>query len=304
MRAPRGAPSCTALVVCTEAPPILAGGMITCAVMSTGEAKHRADDTSARIRRLQARLRGLYEGDSPAAHQFRYGLLVFDCVTILFIVATSFVSRSVLVEALDVVFGLLILADFAARLFISRRRLRDLLHPVTWADAAAIVSFLAPLVGEPAGFLRILRSLRLLRSYQLLARLRADFPVFRRNEEVILAVANFAVFLFVMTGFVYETQHLHNPAIGNYVDALYFTVTALTTTGFGDITLPGTTGRLISVVIMIFGVTLFFALARAVLQPSKIRFRCPACGLLRHDVDAVHCKACGTLLNIPNDDLT
>jgi voltage-gated potassium channel len=93
-----------------------------------------------------------------------------------------------------------------------------------------------------------------------------------------------------------------NPAIGNYADALYFTVTALTTTGFGDITLSGTAGRLLSVVIMIFGVTLFFNLARAVLRPAKVRFRCPQCGLLRHDPDAVHCKACGKLLNIPNED--
>ena len=38
---------------------------------------------------------------------------------------------------------------------------------------------------------------------------------------------------------VYETQHWTNPEIRNYVDALYFTVTALTTTGFGGITLRG-----------------------------------------------------------------
>ena len=65
----------------------------------------------------------------------------------------------------------------------------------------------------------------------------------RQHEEIIIAIANFAVFLFVMTGFVYETQHASNPGIRNYADALYFTVTALTTTGFGDITLPGTLGR-------------------------------------------------------------
>lgn len=35
------------------------------------------------------------------------------------------------------------------------------------------------------------------------------------------------VFLFVMTGIVYETQHWTNPEIRTYVDALYFTVTAL-----------------------------------------------------------------------------
>jgi voltage-gated potassium channel len=149
----------------------------------------------------------------------------------------------------------------------------------------------------------IVATLRLLRSYQLLARLRADFNTFRRHEDIIIACANFAVFLFVTTGFVYETQHAHNPGIHNYIDALYFTVAALTTTGFGDITLPGTLGRLISIIIMIFGVTLFFGLARAVLIPNKVRFRCPKCALLRHDPDAVHCKACGEVLNIPNDGL-
>jgi voltage-gated potassium channel len=254
------------------------------------------------LRRAQARIRQLYEGGTPQAHQFRYALLIFDLVTLLFIVTTSFAPRNDVVEMLDVLFGVLMLADFSARLFISRHRLRDLAHPIFWTDVAAIVSFLAPLVGEGAGFLRILRTLRLLRSYQLLNRLRRDFPYFRTNEEIIIAVANFTVFVFVMTGLVYETQHAINPAIGNYADALYFTVTALTTTGFGDITLPGTTGRLISVVIMIFGVTLFFRLASAVLRPNKVRFACPACGLLRHDPDAVHCKACGELLNIPNED--
>jgi voltage-gated potassium channel len=253
------------------------------------------------LNRLQATLRHYYEGRNVDAHRFRYGLLAFDLVTILFIVATSFIPRNEAIEWLDFVFGIAILGDFSSRMIINRHRLRELLHPVTWADIAAIVSFLAPLIGEAAGFLRILRTLRLLRSYQLLSRLRHQYRYFREHEDVIIAVLNFAVFLFIMTGFVYETQHAGNPAIGNYADALYFTVTALTTTGFGDITLPGTTGRLISVAIMIFGVTLFFALASAVLRPRKVRFRCPGCGLLRHDPDAVHCKACGTLLAIPDE---
>ncbi len=250
---------------------------------------------------LRSQIKNLYEGRSTSAHRFRYGLLAFDTVTILFIVGTSFIERHDWIEALDVVFGVIILADFLARLWICDRPLREFLNPVTWADMAAIVSFLAPLVGEPVAFLRILRTLRLLRSYQLLARLRVDFAYFRKHEEVIVAITNLSVFLFVMSGFVYETQHLVNPAIANYADALYFTVTALTTTGFGDITLPGTAGRIISVIIMIFGVTLFFGLARAILHPSKVRFRCPDCGLMRHDADAVHCKACGRTINIPNE---
>ena len=250
---------------------------------------------------LRQYLRAMYEGDTRTAHRFRYSLLVFDLATILFIVSTSFLHRTTIVEAFDILFGIMILADFVARLIVSHNRMRDLLHPATWADAIAILSFLAPLASEGAGFLRVLRTLRLLHTYRLLARLRVDSPWFRRNEELTLAIVHLAVFLFVMTGLVYETQHWTNPQIRNYVDALYFTVTALTTTGFGDITLQGTTGRLISVVIMIFGVTLFLRLLRTLLQPHKVRFACPACGLQRHDVDAVRCKACGTVLNIPDE---
>jgi voltage-gated potassium channel len=253
---------------------------------------------------LKGALRRLYEGSTPQGVRFRYGLLVFDIVTIVFIIATSFLPSTNMTDLVDVLFGAMILADFGARLFISRTRMRDLTRVSTWTDIVAIVSFLAPLAGEAGGFLRILRTLRLLRDYQVLARLRSDFGFFRRHEEVIFAVTNLGVFIFIMTAIVYETQRMRNPQILNYADALYFTVTALTTTGFGDITLPGTTGRLITVVIMIFGVTLFFNLAKALISPSKVRFPCPTCGLQRHDVDAVHCKACGTVLNIPDEGVT
>ena len=121
------------------------------------------------------------------------------------------------------------------------------------------------------------------------------------RDATLLAIANLCVFIFVMTAIVYETQHRTNPDIDDYADALYFTVTALTTTGFGDITLPGSTGRLISVIIMLFGVTLFLRLAQVLFRPNKVRFPCPVCGLQRHDPDAVHCKACGSVLNIPDE---
>jgi voltage-gated potassium channel len=247
-------------------------------------------------------LRELYEGDSEQAVRFRYGLLAFDLVTIGFIILTSFLPPIPALEWVDVLFGLLILADVVARIVISRRRFRELLHPVTLADLGAVVSFLAPLAGEGAGFLRILRTLRLLHTYKLITRARRDSGVFRRNEELIFAITHLAVFVFIMTAIVYETQHWSNPEIQNYIDALYFTVSSLTTTGYGDVVLTGSLGRLISVVIMIFGVTLFFRLARAILQPYKVKFPCPKCGLQRHDADAVHCKACGTTLNIPNED--
>ena len=251
---------------------------------------------------LRQRVAELYEGDTPAAHRFRYGLLIFDLVTIAFVIVSSFLHWKG-TEILDAVIGVILLADFLARLWINRRPLRMIFSVYGVIDILVIVSMLAPIVGEGLAFLRVLRVLRLLRSYTMVNRLRQDFRWFRRNEQIVMSALNLIVFMFIMTAIVYETQHFTNPKIGNYADALYFTVTALTTTGFGDIVLEGTMGRMIAVVIMIFGVSLFLRLVQVTLRPDKVNFRCPTCGLMRHDRDAVHCKACGETLNIPDEGL-
>ena len=89
-----------------------------------------------------------------------------------------------------------------------------------------------------------------------------------------LSVVNLFVFLLIMTALVHATQLGRNPVINNYADALYFTVTTLTTTGFGDITLQGTSGRLLAVLIMIFGVSLFIRLVQTLFRPQKVHYSC------------------------------
>jgi voltage-gated potassium channel len=252
---------------------------------------------------LHDRLSELYEGDTDRAHLFRYVLLGFDLVTILFVIVTSFFVHPLWVEITDLVFGVLILTDFTARVYVTQHKLRYLSRPSTLADIAAMVSFLAPLAGEGLGFLRILRTLRLLHTYQLMNRLRQDVKFFRKHEEVIVAAINLLVFIFVTTGLIYALEHGHNPMIRNYADALYFTVTTLTTTGFGDITLPGTSGRMVSIAVMFFGVTLFLRLAQVLFRPTKVRYECQSCGLLLHDADATHCKHCGAVVHIQTEGL-
>ena len=244
------------------------------------------------------KIRSLYEDDTVAAHRFRYGVLVFDIATILFVIGTSFYDHTVTIEIIDAVFGVLILTDFFIRFWIEKEKRLMAFRLATWADVAAVLSFLAPITGEGVGFLRILRTLRLLHTYQLLSRLRQDFSFFRKNEDIVLASLNLGVFLFVMTGLINATQVNVHPEIRNYADALYFTVTTLTTTGFGDITLTGPWGRMLSVGVMIFGVTLFLRLLQVLFRPSKVRQECKTCGLILHDADAVHCKHCGETIYI------
>jgi voltage-gated potassium channel len=243
-------------------------------------------------------LHDLYHGWDSKARAFRFSLLAFDIVSILFFIVSSLMRDAPWIYVVDAIIAGIILLDLTARFYISNRPLSLFGKVVTWVDIIVVISLLLPAFLESLLFLRILRALRLLRTYHVLKDLRTESKFFLRNEEAIQAGINLGVFVFVMSAIVYVVQVRHNDMIANYVDALYFTVAALTTTGFGDITLTGDDGHLLSVFIMIVGVALFVRLVRAVFQPARVSHKCPDCGLNRHDKDAVHCKHCGRVLAI------
>ncbi len=247
-------------------------------------------------------LQRLYNGGDKGARRFRYALLVFDLTTISFFIVSSMLPHEgPWFLVVDYTIAAVLAADFAARLFIAKAKGRHLSNPVVIADMVVIVTLLAPAFMENFAFLRVVRVLRLLRSYHVLRELRATSAYFKRNEEVIQSVVNLTVFIFFITALVYVMQVRINPQIKTYVDALYFTVTTLTTTGFGDITLEGSTGRLLAVMIMVFGVALFLRLVQTIFRPQKVNFECVQCGLKRHDPDAVHCKHCGAVVHIDTE---
>jgi len=254
--------------------------------------------------RLRVVLRRLFYGHRPAAVVFQAGLLAIDIAAIAYFVVTTFVADADWLRWVDLSLGTLLALEFTGRMLAHR-------HPMAYVDNGAAVldlvvmaSLFASALGSNLGFLRILRTLRLLRSYNVLGRLKRLFPSVRRNEEVIGAALNLAVFVFILSAVVFVTQHGSNPGIQDFVDALYFTVATLSTTGFGDVTLRGSTsGELLSIAMMLVGITLFLRLAQAVFRKGgKVLHPCPQCGFKRHDLDAVHCKACGHVLNIPNDE--
>jgi voltage-gated potassium channel len=246
-------------------------------------------------------LRHLYYGREPWARRFQFGLLAFDVFTILFFVVTSFHQATDALHVVEVALGIVLAIEFAARMIASRQQFRDFVHPLTIVDVLVIASLFAPAVTENLSFLRVLRALRLLRSYRVLKELRTYSAFFRRNEDLLFSMVHVMTFLFVTTALVFVLQVGRNPQVNNYVDALYYTVATLTTTGFGDITLVGTSGRLLSVLIMIFGISLFIRLVQTLFRPSKVIYECRVCGLTRHDPDAVHCKHCGTIMHIETE---
>ena len=255
---------------------------------------------AARGWRIRARLRALYHGHSRQAVRLRFTVLIIDIVIIGFFIAAPILKgEGGIFYALDYVIAALLAADLLARALAWTDLRSWLQRPVVWADLFILATLLFPAWLFNFGFLRVIRLWTLINSdffWRTVGRKYDDTHV----EDVVKALAALVTFIFVATGFVYTAFVGTHEGLTGYVDALYFTVTSLTTTGYGDILLPGAWGRSISIVIMLTGVTLFVRLGQTLLRPPKIHFPCPNCGLQRHDTDAVHCKACGEGLCIPN----
>lgn len=253
---------------------------------------------------MKQTVRALYVGRAAVSVWFRYFLILFDFASIVFFVSTANMPHGPGLIAVSWGVGLIILLDFLARLWIAKDRWKLLFKIYTMADLVVIVSvILDPFLTGSLAFLRVLRALRLIHSYHLLRDLRRDSRFFRTHEDAVIAAVNLLVFVFA-TSTAVLVFFIPSSSETPYIDALYFTMATLTTTGFGDITLPTPGGKLFSVFIMVVGVALFVRLAQAVFMPQKVRYRCRSCGLFRHDPDAVHCKHCGATLRIETGGVT
>lgn len=245
-----------------------------------------------------ARLDELYNGFSRQAKLFRIAMFAFDVFSIVFFVAISTMRHELWVIVIDVLIAAVIIADLVARYRIAPDVRGWFKSFETWTDIVVVLSLLASAFSENLLFLR---ALRLLRSYRLLAELRSSFSAIRRYDDQIKAVLNLLIFMFVMSSIIFVMQEKLNDKINSYIDALYFTITTLSTTGYGDIVLVGNSGKLLSILIMLVGISLFLRMLQTIFRPNKIKHSCPDCGLKRHEFDAVHCKACGRVLAIEDE---
>lgn len=247
-------------------------------------------------RRLRSRVRALYFGHTQAAIRFQGLLLALDALIIGFFVISQFIVKLTWFWIADAAIAVFVAADLGARLFAFGSVRRWLKYPITWIDLIVLATLLLPRVLYNWGFLRILRLWTVVQSerfWNVAAGGRWDDT---RVEDLSKAIVTLIVFIFLAAG---ATQALFlgkHPELNNFVDALYFVVSSLTTTGYGDIALDSAWGRIFSIGLMLAGISLFVSIARKIAAPAQKIVRCAGCGLDRHDQDAQHCKSCGRAL--------
>ncbi len=212
----------------------------------------------------------------------------------------------------NIIVGFFII-EYIVRLYGARKPLKHLLNPYTIIDLLAILPTLLDPFVDPAN-IEIIKILRVFRVFRVLRFLRffetTEFFFGKISEEMLkvlrLFMTIFMIF-FISSGLFYTMEVGPNPNVSNFGDAFYFTVVALTTVGFGDITPVTSGGKAATILCILSGITLIpWQVAEIIRNWIHIAHKkhvvCPSCGLHYHDPDAVHCKACGNLIYQEYDD--
>lgn len=192
---------------------------------------------------------------------FQIAILVLTILNLLALVAdTVFVlprEISKLIQTADTAVCLVLLLDFVVRLYRSEDR-RGFLK-WGWIDLVAAIPMIDALrLGRLVRVLRVIRLLRGLRSVHRVVTL-------IRQNKMEAGGASLALTAFVVVAFsssailILERQSGGN--IKTAEDALWWSISTITTVGYGDVVPITTEGRILAMIVMVVGIGLFAGLS-------------------------------------------
>jgi voltage-gated potassium channel len=158
-------------------------------------------------------------------------------------------------------------------------------------------------------YLLVIRILRVLRIFRVLKLVQYLGEIQILSRALLASRRKITVFLFAVLSLVVVFGSLmyliEDPEHGftSIPRSIYWAIVTLTTVGYGDISPQTALGQAISSVIMVIGYGIIAVPTGIVTSELGKAYKkgvstqaCPQCSAEGHDVDAIHCKYCGSAL--------
>lgn len=217
---------------------------------------------------------------------------------------STFASWSIWLKIAEFTVVGLFLIEYVLRIITAKNKLKYIFSIYGLIDLFSILPSIITIEG--LNFLRALKVLRILRFVRMLEDNTFFFGNISRFQlQAVKTIFTVFTILFVSSGFIYVAESTSNNTavmIHNFPEAFYFVVTTLSTVGFGDYVPVTVLGKTFTVIMILSGAILIpwqaGKMVRMLIlnEASKKDVTCPKCGLVGHDLDASHCKACGNVI--------
>ncbi len=204
-------------------------------------------------------------------------------------------------DVLDTIILIIFSAEYLLRVWCAENRLKFIFSLYGLIDLMAVLPFVLGAVD--IRFIRIFRWFRILRLIRFIEG-KTIFGYVTSEDVAIFVRIVFTLFaiVFVYSGLIYQVEHPVNAELfSTFLDAVYFSVSTISTAGLGDIVPISEMGRLMTILMVLTGIVfipwqLGDLIKQLVKTSNRVDVTCTTCGLSVHDDDARFCKSCGAPL--------
>lgn len=255
----------------------------------------------------------IFEADTPAGKWFDVLLILAILTSVVLVlldsVGTIQKSYGPILLAGEWFFTILFTIEYLLRLVSVGRPLAYATSFFGVVDLLAILPTYLSILIPGAQYLLVIRILRVLRIFRILKLVQYLGEARMLTQALRVSGRKITVFLIVVltlvTIFGSLIYLIEDPKDGftSIPKSIYWSIVTLTTVGYGDISPKTGLGQLLSALIMIIGYGIIavptgivtIELAQAFKRQISTQ-ACPECSAEGHDIDAKHCKYCGSRL--------
>lgn len=247
----------------------------------------------------------LYELDTTKGKTVSYLMYLLNILFLSLYVIGTFETLQVYttyISAVELFLASVFMFEYVSRLDYAEDKLNEVTSIYSIADLLAVLPtfliFVAPIVGQFA-FLRSLQVLRVFRFIRIALEDNRLFNYKLTGKQVVMSEVAVTIFtiLFLHAGVVLAFESPVNADFNNFWDSFYYSVVALTTTGFGNVVPQTLLGRISTSVGLISAVTVIPLLVIRAREAGGKIDACPRCGEKSHKEDANYCHQCAEPLD-------
>ena len=255
----------------------------------------------------------IFEADTKKGKLFDVILLIAILISVFGVILSSVENieeeYGLLLRFTEWVFTILFTIEYILRIYSIKKPFKYIFSFMGIIDFLSIIPTYLVFLYPPIHVLVDIRSIRLIRIFRVFKLSRylrganiMQIALKSSRPKIIVFLLSVILIVIILGTLMYIVEGQKN-GFENIPKSIYWSVVTLTTVGYGDVVPVTIIGKFLASIIMILGYGIIavptgIVSAAIVKSAGKVTTQsCRVCSKEGHELDAKHCKFCGSILN-------